>query len=1127
MEVLKFKQYKDLLPNNTSLFVTFLISYLDKNEDLKTDNISLTYDYDKILYKAIISYSHIGEEQKITLSSLGFNDPGFRANMSVPNEFRSQEIFREYYDLFTPYKNIDEYKLLTPEDIILHIKDYITDYSRSRINRLFNKNLSEFYRGMESISKDYKKEKLSSFSNSFSEYNSIEMVKYFEMVGRTYMYLKDKSSIIEKKKYNDNDIINLSFLIGYFLFDRSSNKNVTPEQKIVTEYFNSIGLTLDKIIEYIELGFSDEQLEKYNPTIALYSRLSDIIYDMHFTKTLSNVLDGVLRNKVLPSMAIQNMYFELNIPFDKDELLNYVTIKTDIDFGKKAEDIINYLVPDTKEVVLDLARLYNYLSSLYKEEKINKDIIASRNDLIDLCIIISSIKNNNNYAKYLADLNINIDSIEESLGVKIDFNHSDYTDNDITKFNNYVLKINDKAKIKPDITPSSIYENLYIYNINNSNVLNKLNTKNNSVDVIEYVKDKETNRKLELESSLLHGLDKDVYKLLDYISAYYESFNYQRVDINEDMKITLSIIYAIARYDSTINEYLYSKEITTDRINKLINRKDFRGMNLDMNIDVINDVFKSYIFDRDNKDISIYSILDNAVNKNTNFEFEKLLYNLNASKEDLTNIKEKIEPYKEIVKNNEIKRRITNTLLNCSNIRGIINYTLKIHKYIKGCVESSEFYSSMIKTEDDIEVLSVLFALYLEDDKYVPYFIRNKLSFEDVLDATGFTKEDLEKLKELSIDENLVLNYEKYIKKDFISTDSFARRVLDDDINNSDIIERINDKKGHSYNSLTLQTINKKLNNLTPDEGIRLLSNIVVPILNGCSITDISEYGNELNKHSSIINDELHKLIMSNSIEHSVEDINELCDGVIYTPDTKFSLKTLFRRKKEPVIVEGTEKSNIISSLNDKLDDNTYILTRELEGYEFIKNYIEAYLIKLTEFLKILEDYNQLLDEKIPTFNQDNIEEYTEYLNYMSMKKIVENKINTFKTSISIMKSELAKVHYSIVTHFNAISSLTTSRDAILPLIASELALNIGAKSESKALGISKDLFSLLQSVVNQNVIETKNNLDRLKDITEIDEEHLNYMNQSVNSYLEMLNNNDNLLTVEETVKPKTLEKKV
>ena len=130
----------------------------------------------------------------------------------------------------------------------------------------------------------------------------------------------------------------------------------------------------------------------------------------------------------------------------------------------------------------------------------------------------------------------------------------------------------------------------------------------------------------------------------------------------------------------------------------------------------------------------------------------------------------------------------------------------------------------------------------------------------------------------------------------------------------------------------------------------------------------------------------------------------------------------------------------------------------------------------------------------------------------MSLKDIIDNKINTFNTTITLMSQELVKVHRAIVTHFITINALNTSSNAILPLIASELALNVGTKSEGSALSTSRELFSLLQNVVNQNVVETKINLDKLLEINSINPIELDAVSKNVTSYLEMVDSSQSLL---------------
>ena len=141
----------------------------------------------------------------------------------------------------------------------------------------------------------------------------------------------------------------------------------------------------------------------------------------------------------------------------------------------------------------------------------------------------------------------------------------------------------------------------------------------------------------------------------------------------------------------------------------------------------------------------------------------------------------------------------------------------------------------------------------------------------------------------------------------------------------------------------------------------------------------------------------------------------------------------------------------------------------------------------------------------------DELTKFTQSLNRSSAEKIIQDKITTFETMILLMKQELMAVHCSIINHFVTINSLQTSKMAILPLIATEMAINMGKATESESLQLTGELVDLLQNVVNKNVEATQENLNRLR-LSSISEETYNALNGEVTRYISTVDRSQKLL---------------
>ena len=102
---------------------------------------------------------------------------------------------------------------------------------------------------------------------------------------------------------------------------------------------------------------------------------------------------------------------------------------------------------------------------------------------------------------------------------------------------------------------------------------------------------------------------------------------------------------------------------------------------------------------------------------------------------------------------------------------------------------------------------------------------------------------------------------------------------------------------------------------------------------------------------------------------------------------------------------------------------------------------------------------------------------------------------------ILLMKQELVKVHRAIINHFITINALQTSKNAILPLLATEIAIGVGTTTDTEALEISNGLISLFQNVVNKNIEATMNNLQLLQQ-TSLTQEQLAPITSTVTAFI-------------------------
>jgi hypothetical protein len=623
-----------------------------------------------------------------------------------------------------------------------------------------------------------------------------------------------------------------------------------------------------------------------------------------------------------------------------------------------------------------------------------------------------------------------------------------------------------------------------------------------------HTKEKEEQRRSELTESLLQNVSIEVYKFLQIVSNYYTILSKQTKLSQKDIE-QLSIIMAATRFDKTIESYLASFNMTRNNLSDSFDIS-FDYTEKPFNIDIINEQLRPYIFDRKPEDITIYSIFENAfIPELTNsLNLRRVLNIYSKTPEDFLDIQTKLLQFQ---KDQEAKKEIDKVdriYYKCNDRTKIfLDIILKVHTYL------STKNIPIIKNNNDLHELSILIALFIIDNEYIPFFNRNGITLNIILNKTGLTEEDIINIRNIEPNSLLALEYKEYFDYDGYGMDikNVIENLFNDSVNPSKIIETIISSTDNNYAYLKEEVINKRERSLTPEESLALLT--AEPVLDiEPSIPIIASYGTTLSTHSKFITDTLHELITSDSLEDSLENINKLASEIIYEETETSSKKTsilsrFFKPKTEPKTIKKYQPSKI-SDIQENIDEQLSVLYKELKGYDILRKYIETFLIKLSEHLIKLKALREKIASGVEPEEKDDIYSFTKQLNDKAILEILDNKISTFETMVMLMKQELYKVHRSIINHFITINALQTSKNAILPLIGAEIAIGIGTSTDTEALELSNSLISLFKNVVNRNVEATKNNLQLLQQ-SSLSEEQLTLLTTNVTSFLSTISSGD------------------
>ena len=1122
MPIFTFEEYYNLIPDETKTFIKKLLSYLYNEDYVKISSGTTLYnEKDIFIYKCIYSYKRIDELHANILQSLSYHEYDSLESSNIGNSTMSS-LFSKYYSLFTPLPNKESYQLLTPEDIITSNIRNLPSYKNSDIFDCIYKTPEDFLSELNKHSNEKREQILRELKLKFNKNFNINIINYYEAVGKIFVELS-KTKYFKKIDHTSEDLINLSLLLGLYNYNHISQGNFN-EREVIVNYLTSLGVTQPNIEQVI--GYNLEH-NAGDPTIILNYYFKDI-YPKNISReniTITDIISRLFTSSYNNALTIKQLLSELNLTTNNvKDLESIVKTKKDELSSTSLDDLLKNLIPNVISYLKRINRIYTYLNT--KLNTIDKNLISTKEDIILLSILLSSYEFNNSYSEFLNDKGLTIDKILELIKLpKLDEYRKELgsvnpSDKDITNFTSLITNGINYHKAKESITVESIILNTTDKSRTRSTLIHKLfkNITNESLDddfasqIEKHLNNKNDRRKKILSENLLENISIDVYNYLRILSSYYQILKSKGLD-QKDLE-QLSIIYAASRYDNELEDYLTSIGMDRSSLSNAIGIS-FNYQDKPFDIDIINSYYKEYIFDRDPEEITVHTIFENAFKKElTNSLFlRRILDKFHKVPEDFLNIDSKLSEYNKKLKQEEEQNKIDTLLNQCDDyIKKLFNDILRIHEYLLTNISKL----NLIKNEDDIEELSILIALFLNDEEYIPFFIHNGVTLDELLSRINLNRNILNEIKSIKPNYKLIFKYEKYIGRSYeLTLNRLIEKLFNENINDSQILETITSLTGNNYSYLVEEVSNKKNRELTPEQGIKILSKEEVVPIQESTYGYISEYGTSISKHSKYISDALNKLIFNDSLEKSIESINSLLgeisyDEAITNPKKPSFFSKLFDIPEEPKVVKKYNPTKV-GELQELVDQNILILQQELKGYEFIKKYIEIYLLKLSEYLKRLKEYSLSLDEQPSIYDTDDILEFTQLLNEQSSREIIKNKINTFETIILLMKQELITVHRSIINHFITINSLQTSKSAILPLIATEVAVNIGHKTESNALELTSNLIGLFQNVINKNIEATKTNLELLNS-TNLSEDALASINQEISLYLESLNRSNKVL---------------
>ena len=1132
MKNLTLEEYYKLIPEETKNYIEHFFSCFDSYNDtyILVDDERIEGEKSKLMYKFLAAYKKLSGEKTLKLKEMGFKTTtdDMHYDYSFSDSYK-EGLFRTYYSYLVPTEDKSECCVLIPEDIIGNVIKRLKE-NNMQLYAFFSGNWSEFLTNLNGEAKKARKKvEEKEMSNVFKN-APIHLINYYETASRIYNYLNSKKNEIKNLEATDENLIALSFTLAMFHYNHVSvHGSDYNEKDLMVSYFNSIGLSKESLERKIGVSIPNlNSLPKASLKVlkgklnvdllnslsagehdikSVFKKIIVLDDDYYGFKRVFNVCDLTVNNVLGYEEALANANNKSNIYEDTD------------------------LMPDVIELIHRINQIYTYLKTKINPE--DNIFVANYQDLAVLAILLAAYEEGAwRGIQFFEYKGISLEKVLETVGLDNkekffeEVNKTSENLDNLGLFNDFVFGGISKSKPHSEIKGYFIYNNSLIRTNAKSSLVHKLynyvtgeELKDNPIeDILAVLEKMDLEKKTQLKEELFKDVSIDVYNYLEVVSSYYTIF--KNKNLSQEDAEQLSIIFAASRYEKRMEKYLNSLGLSRNQL------ANYFGMNFDyekrnFDISAINGPLRKYIFDREPSQITVHSIFRNAFEPSlTNtVKLRQVLNKVNKTPEDFLDIDARLEEYDEVLKEKEKKESIRNAFKGVSdNCKSYMNDVLKVYDYLKENVKNS----ALLSKEFEYKKMAVLIVSLIENDEYKQYFYDNGLTLQHVLSLIDVTQDEInEALKGQEKEENILdfssLVYQQNAvgKKDFVQfifsgNDSFMNSVVETTNRNPELVKNA--------------ILNKQERDITPEEGIALLSDIEVVQIKDPTPTLLANYGSDISQHSKYISDALQKLMNTDSLESSVQGINNalsevVTEEVIEPPKMGF-FESLFMPEQKPQIIKRYNPEKV-DTLSDSVDEQLTTLISELQGYEFIRRYIEEFLKKNAEQLKALkETFANLKEEEIA--DGDDLASFTRLLNQRTTRDILQSKINTLETNEILMKQELITVHRAIINHFVTINALQTSKSTIIPLLASEMAVGIGNKSEGEAIDLTSNLIGLFQSVVNKNETLAQQNLQRLQGTT-LSETDLNALNLRIGAYLSEIER-DNKLLGESSNKPIQLE---
>lgn len=1118
--------------------------YVSKDNTLKVgSSYSITNNDVKI---AVILLNKIRELEEYSnlFGVLQINNFSFK-NKESENK-KVYEEFKQFYDentyLFDWFEDEVDYVSMTPLKFLHNRLKKFGSYEKEFFCNVLGAK-KELFDKLKNLVTEENKKMSEKIKVNISAKIPIQLVSYFECASRIREELFNNRSRLNQEYFSSiEDINSIALFLSLYFYDdvKSNDQFFISERDTVIRILKDAGIDLEGIKRVTNLNINSSIISNhavnYFVIDKVYGKYIDDFYDHIISNCVYNTVKNVLTQSDSKSIALEKIFLHLNC------YLSMINLSNDAFVQATEEEKIRVVNEYTKTFYSDLswqvrefinftAKAYSLILKKMRKNEINADFVRTEDDADTLALYIASHYFDGDVDIFFTNHGVSYENVLNKLNTKITKEDIEAMPLDVNalveRFKRYVYEGVNSRKNSKNLAIKDIVHNLCNKKFNRSSIMNDVFESLSDGQVLleedflsqlnKYFEDREKAIKEELKVELFRNMPLDTVNYLDNVSGIYSSLS-TCTDLGEKDIICYALLLGIFIKDrSDICKFFNHIGFNYKDILSSIGLNTSKKWD-DPSVEVLKDCFEEYIFGGVNngckrEDITIKQIVKNVFNRelNDSFYINKLLNTFGLSYDIFDNFDTLYDETLIDIKNEErresIEKKIGNKTYDTANY---VRYTLRIFNELKRNFASSMLNTEIIKDDNDLKELSLILAALAYQNNASKFWAKYEITFERVCEYCGLDSYALlEIAKNASYNTFDLMDYfasymvDKKEKVDDI--DNIINNIFDERLNSSLVVENICNNFGISYPILKREILSKTdyEDSLSIEERTNILLNEKVDTVEIDDRKSLLRYGNDLGSHSKYIFDELPRLQLNDTNDASVMEIKSSLDKLYLTtePKKKRGIFGIFS-KKEDVNVKSIDEGNL-RILKSQIEERIQTLEQELNGYDALREYMDAYrkknkeyLVNINEILKSLEEQSELYGDGDDALN--------EKLKCDEKIRFMRAKADRFLVSDELCKQNLVGISQRISAHNLTINSLEMARDIFIPVVWSQLAIAKGANTANSSLEIANTVINLFESLLLKNAESTFMNISKLKEV-QISGDLLKEINTRVNTYMDAI----------------------